>query len=178
MTSKQSRAPKPLPSVDALKRALEYFPDTGVIVWRRREDRGKDWNAHYAGKIAGCNSGNGYLQIRFEGKGYRYHRVAWALHHGEDPGDSLIDHADGNPLNNCISNLRLASRSDNQRNCKAQSAKWPKGVKFDHSRQKFKAHIRVNGRRFESRRYDTPEQAHEAYKAMALKYHGEFARFK
>lgn len=179
MQRKHPRAPKPLPPIDALNAALEYSPDTGDITWRQREDRDKAWNAHYAGKTAGCNSGNGYLQIRFDGKGYRYHRIAWALHHGEDPGDSLIDHADGDPLNNRISNLRLATRTDNQRNSKRhEGARWPKGVKLVRSRQRFIAQIRVNGRRLQSPYYRTPEEAHEAYRAMALEHHGDFARFE
>ena len=46
------------------------------------------------------------------------HRVVWFLCKGEDPGNFLIDHIDGNPSNNSIENLRKVTASKNSRNCK------------------------------------------------------------
>jgi len=43
------------------------------------------------------------------------HRIAWLVHYGEYPS-CHIDHIDGNPGNNSISNLRLAPGNINQRN--------------------------------------------------------------
>jgi hypothetical protein len=167
--------PRALPPITDLQAALAYDPQTGVITWK---PRGRpDWDAANAGKAAGCISG-AYLQIRFQGKGHRYHRVAWALAHGGIPEDKFIDHVNGNGFDNRLENLRLATRSDNQRNIRSRSGKWPRGVKFDRARNKFKATIRIgNGHRLESARFNTAKEAHEAYKAMALKYHGEFAHF-
>jgi hypothetical protein len=170
-------APRPLPPIDDLRRALAYDPATGIITWNHRADN-PAWNSRYGGKPAGCLGENGYLQIRFAGLGHRYHRIAWALHHDEDPGQRLIDHADRDPLNNRIDNLRLATTSQNQQNMKRVGRKWPKGVKLDRARGKFKALIRTGGRRIESPRFDTPEEAHEAYKRMAVEHHGKFARFE
>jgi hypothetical protein len=50
------------------------------------------------------------------------HRVVWMLHHGvqipkDEKGDLyLIDHFDGDKLNNAPWNLRLASHSENMAN--------------------------------------------------------------
>jgi hypothetical protein len=165
--------PRPLPPIADLKAALDYDPETGVITWKPRG--AKDWDAAWAGKRAGCLSGK-YLQIRFQGKGHRYHRVAWALAHDGIPIDRTIDHVNGNPLDNRLENLRLATASENSRNSWARGGRWPRGVKFDRTRNKFKAMIRVgNGLRLESPRFDTPAEAHEWYKAMVLKHHGEFS---
>ena len=42
-------------------------------------------------------------------------RVVWAFFHGVCPSDLEIDHIDHNPWNNCLSNLQLLDRADNNR---------------------------------------------------------------
>ena len=56
--------------------------------------------------------GFGYRQV------WQLSRVIWGLHNG-DPKDSMVDHIDGDPSNNRISNLRLATSSQNQMNRKS-----------------------------------------------------------
>ena len=46
------------------------------------------------------------------------HRAAWMCVNGDIKDGMVIDHIDGNGLNNCIVNLRLVSKSVNQRNRK------------------------------------------------------------
>lgn len=60
------------------------------------------------------------LSIKLGGR-YRKiyaHRAAWMYTFGDIHTDDVIDHIDGNGLNNRIENLRLVSRSLNQRNRK------------------------------------------------------------
>ena len=52
------------------------------------------------------------MAVRFEGKRRAAHRLAWFLHYGYWP-DCDIDHKDGNPSNNRISNLRLCDAQTN-----------------------------------------------------------------
>lgn len=91
-----------------------------------------------------------------------------------------IDHIDGNSLNNTRRNLRVCTRTENTRNSRRKSCNTSgyKGVKRSQNGKRWCAFIRVgDGKRLYLGTFDTPEQAHEAYKTAALKHHGEFARF-
>ena len=44
------------------------------------------------------------------------HRIIWTLFYGEVPDGFVIDHIDGDSLNNIISNLRLITQAENRRN--------------------------------------------------------------
>lgn len=89
-----------------------------------------------------------------------------------------IDHIDGVPLNNAWTNLRPATVSENMRN-KRKSRSGLKGVErvtgYDN---KFSARIKFEGKRHYLGIFGTEREAHEAYKAAAVKYFGEFARFE
>lgn len=78
-----------------------------------------NWHNKNPGKVAGHTDANGYrsLKLTVKGKEYnlKYHRILYALFH-EDCDPPLIDHFDGNPLNNSISNLRPANHNINARN--------------------------------------------------------------
>ena len=94
------------------------------------------------------------------------------------PPDIECDHIDGDGLNNIRSNLRLATRAENQRNRgkNRNNTTGFKGVSFRKETRKFQAHIRLNGRRVYLGLFPTPEAAHAAYCAAAMKLHGAFAR--
>jgi hypothetical protein len=84
---------------------------TGLInkVNRRRAIKGKE---------TGRPDGYGYLQFTFRCRKYRNSRVIYFLVTGIDPEEKYVDHIDGDILNNKISNLRLATLSQNQDNRK------------------------------------------------------------
>jgi len=90
-----------------------------------------------------------------------------------------IDHIDNNPLNNQRSNLRECTNQQNSFNkSKNKNNKSGfKGVYFDKYANKYKAQIQINNKVKHLGRFDTAEEAHEAYKKSALEYHGEFVRF-
>lgn len=73
------------------------------------------------GSVAGMvhhqpKKGTKYAIVGVEGRNWYAHRVIWILYNGHLPGDLVIDHIDGNALNNRIENLRAVPQKLNNRN--------------------------------------------------------------
>lgn len=85
-----------------------------------------------------------------------------------------VDHADGNPLNNCVENLRWATNTENGRNRKNQvkASDFPRGVTM--SGKRFRTQIQYEGKQHYLGTYATPEEASAVYEAEAKKRFGEF----
>jgi hypothetical protein len=106
----------------------------------------------------------------------RFSRLAWALHHGSWPPKGYwVDHINRIKADNRLVNLRLVTPTQNQQN-KAGSGTYAKGVTWRDRKQKpWQAQIRVNGERIHLGSFQTHDEAAEAYREAAAKYHGEFA---
>lgn len=115
----------------------------------------------YAGRKTGPRSGRKLVLM---------HRV---ICHA--PEGLLVDHFDHNTLNNRRSNLRLATRSQNNVNrVGGVSKKSPfKGACLD--RGAWRSSIKFKGVVFNLGRHKTAEEAARAYDAKARELHGEFA---
>jgi hypothetical protein len=121
----------PLPPIERLRLLLDYNPETGDVTWRVY--RGRCANV---GDLAGSVSLNGYRRICIrdgDTVNYLAHRIAWALHYGEDPYPHELDHIDRNRLNNRITNLRLVTRSENMRNRNPFSNTGEKYIQKQHN---------------------------------------------
>lgn len=92
-------------------------------------------------------------------------------------GHGLVDHINGNGLDNRRSNLRSATTAENQRNARRRSDNTSgfKGVHWDAAQRRWKAQISVGGKRLSRGRYPTAEDAARAYDRAARELHGEFA---
>jgi hypothetical protein len=93
------------------------------------------------------------------------------------PGVPLIDHIDGDGLNNCRTNIRPATVSQNAANQIAVpgSSRF-KGVHWVSRERKWAAEIYAQGIRYSLKRHDSEEDAARAYDEAAIRFHGEFAR--
>jgi hypothetical protein len=89
----------------------------------------------------------------------------------------VIDHLDGNPLNNQKNNLRICTHSENMRNCKISinNTSGFKGVSFVKKNNTYKSAIKLNKKTIYLGYYIDPIDAARAYNEAAVKYHGEFA---
>jgi hypothetical protein len=161
-------------TVEELREWLEYDPATGVFVWKKSVGLGLHVKA---GDRAGRIHPNGYRFIGFRGKQYKAGRMAWFYVHGEWP-TGLIDHKDLNRQNDAIENLREASYEESARNRgqRSDNTSGFKGVVWSKAHKKWWAQISVSGKRLHLGSFDTPEQAHDAYRAASIEHHGDFAR--
>ncbi len=74
---------------------------------------------------AGNLMSKGYNRVTLTGRTFYVHRILWVLYHGEDiPKDKVINHIDGNRVNNSIENLELCTQ---QQNC-ARTIRKPAGL--------------------------------------------------
>jgi hypothetical protein len=157
---------KPL-TAQRLRELLRYDPDTGAWTWRKLPIK----NQLKPGDKAGALNSLGYLKVKIDGRIYVASRLAWLYMLGRWP-EAEIDHKDGNPGNDCFSNLREATRSQNMMN----THRWLKGASWDKRSRKWLGQIMIGGRNIHLGYFDSPEAAHEAYANKARELFGEFTR--
>lgn len=119
---------------------------------------------------------NRYAQAQ-RGKMYVYmHRLIA----GAGP-DEIVDHINGDRLDNRSANLRLCSQALNAANRgpdrrRLGTTSRHKGVSWSKSREKWCAYIHVNGKTRSLGRFVTEREAAEAYNRAAVEAWGEYAR--
>lgn len=107
----------------------------------------------------------------------RMHRIILGLAAGgKDP--RMVDHINGDRLDNRRENLRICSNAENGRNRGAQrnNSSGLKGVMWHPQSRKWRARLHADGRSFSLGLHETPELAHQAYAEACKRLHGEFAK--
>lgn len=151
------------------------FGDVTAWTWVSDED--------FAGlvKFRWCSHGKvpAYV-IRGAARADGVHQTLYMHREIMRPGGGLVvDHVNGNKLDNRRENLRVCTKSQNQFNRKPQ--KHPKhgssrGVSFYKRRGRWVANICFYGKREGLGCYDTEAEAAAAYQKRAKEVHGEFYR--
>jgi hypothetical protein len=90
------------------------------------------------------------------------------------PSGVLVDHINGDRLDNRRRNLRICNPSQSAWNTRNFKGKF-KGV-WQVKSGVWRSQISANRRRIEVGTFPTEEEAARAYDAAALKHHGEFAK--
>lgn len=90
----------------------------------------------------------------------------------------VVDHINGNALDNRRENLRLCTQSQNSKNQKmpCNNTSGFKGVVWDKANKKFAAQIKVDRKCKKIGRFETALEAAKAYDGAAKKYFGDFAK--
>lgn len=173
---------KILPPRALLRELLRYDAVTGQFTWLPRpremfvsDNAFRTWNSRYVGKVAGSVRPAGHLAVAVGHTQYRAHRLVWLYVHG-DPVPDVIDHVDGNKLNNRFTNLRAATKLQNGANStiRKNNTTGIKGV----GRWKgfYRARIMFEGKDINLGYFKTLEDAAKARFEAASRLHGSFAR--
>ena len=161
------------------RRLFEY--KDGALYWKERPRSDfktdlawKQWNPKHIGKLAGCWSGH-HVTVGINNKNHPIARVIFVWHHGFLP--EIVDHADCNPMNNDISNLRAATKAENQRNAGmyAHNTSGFKGVVFNKRAKKWNAQIKIFGKNKYLGTFPNKEIAAEFVQLAREMVHGNFA---
>ena len=99
---------------------------------------------------------DGYKTIKIKGKYYKVHHILYFLYHGKRQ-EKVIDHIDGNKLNNCYNNLRVVDQAENCRNIHIRNKDTNCiGISYDRNSPKLLARYttRVNGKQYRFRKLD------------------------
>lgn len=163
--------------IETLKNALAYNPDTGELIWKHRCDRNNAWNAKLAGKQVGtktsCNQvlPSKRITFGFDGRRLSAHRIAWAIFYGQWPVGE-IDHINGDPSNNRITNLRDVTRQENAKNqqVKSNNKTGVIGVHFDAQTKMWGVGVMVSGKHIRLGRFKDFFEAVCARKSANVRY--------
>lgn len=128
-------------------------------------------------KFWSINSLN-YVLCYIKRKEYQLHRYIMGLGFYNPKEDIIVDHINGDTLDNRKENLRIIHRRHNAKNTVIYSNNTSgyKGVSWHKHRQKWQANINVNKKNIYLGIYDKLEEAVEARKKAEIKYFGEFSR--
>lgn len=161
-----------LPSLTILQARYKIDPESPSGLSRTKATTGRNGKV---GPVVSIGS-DGYYRMQFNGQFYRTHRIIYYMHSGIDPAELVVDHRDGDCLNNNVDNLRACTQQQNNLNRKAgkKASGLPKGIsKLPNGW--YRAQVSINGE---------PQVAHLANIRAAQCYlntrrkesHGEYAR--
>lgn len=183
---------KPLPDFKYLSEcfSLNNSSPSGLI-WNEERPRShflsnksyELFKTLWAGKPAGSpihsRGGLKYFKVKLGNLGgFSVHRIIYYLSTLENVDKFVVDHIDGNTLNNNISNLRKVSQAQNNLNSKISknSISGIKGITFQRRTGKWIARIQLNKKRISLGVFENKNDAINAYNEASEKYHGDFRR--
>jgi hypothetical protein len=154
---------------EELKSQVNYDQETGIFTWKVRNS-----NRIRIGDQAGNYHNGGYIEMQLLGQRHLAHRLAWLYVYGYTP--KLIDHIDGNKLNNKISNLREASYSENAYNSKIRSdnKSGVRCVSWDKVRQSWEVRVKIDGKLKHFGNYKELDDAAKVAKKIRKEHHSCF----
>lgn len=173
--SSNNGAPNPID--DSIHEDFKYDYETGKLYWKvmtkQRQRNGGE--AGYIKYRKGTDKVSSRL-ITYKGKQTGVHRIIYKMHYGHCP--DVLDHIDGNPLNNKIDNLRSADPTLNQWNTKKRinNTSGLTGVVWHKAADQWRARITCKGVVHELGFTDSKFEAACLRKSAELKMFGSFQR--
>ena len=157
---------KPLPPVEVLEEWFLLDPSTGQLYWRKKPAKQVS-----SGREAGWKQMHGPLHPRWSvnvpGYGrFLRSRLVWKMSTGTDP-TGVIDHDNGNSLDDRFENLNDSDMSWNGRNRKVRSKSGLRGAyPSSNGDGKWTSTIQMDGRTVFLGNFETAEEASAAYETI------------
>jgi hypothetical protein len=145
-----------------LLQRFHYDRENGQLIWKTHSKR----HQFLIGKIAGATSKKKtdrtpYRKVTLFNYPYPLHRLIWVIEHNEQP--EMIDHIDGDGLNNRIENLRSVTNRINQQNGHTHREGRLPGARWNKNNNNWRSWITIKGKRIEIGSFKTEQEAHQAY---------------
>lgn len=161
---------KALPPTETIKSLLWYDPNTGLFRWKTTsKSRKLPWT------IAGSINRQGYVFIGIGEKQYAAHRLAYKYMTGHDT-HLEIDHINMIKNDNRWSNLRIATRSENQWNSKKLNTNTSgfTGVSWHKYSNRWRSIVHINNKQKHLGYFFEKNEAIDAVVMFKKNMHGEF----
>lgn len=175
---------RPYPTQAELRSLYNYDDETEYVIsdvvcvgGLERKDKSRTRRTHHF--IGVKNSKDGYIAAYVRGhKGlFNLNRLVWIYHYGDVPEGRQVDHKNHVRSYNRISNLRLATWSQNQMNRKGKRAGAAPGkVGAVKQGDKWAAFVRGSGGPKYLGRFDTEQAAADARQEACIVIDPEFYR--
>lgn len=160
------------------KQLLDIFEyRNGELYWKK--SRRTDKIGVRAGYVETSPTRKGYVCIGVKSKLYQEHRLIWQMFNGDNM-PAMLDHINGNPTDNRIENLRIATHEQNMRNAKKSknNTSGIKGVSWYKRDKKWQVKLCISRKQLSFGLFKDKELAELVAIEARDKYHKEFARHK
>lgn len=150
---------------ELIRERFNYDPNTGELTY----------NISLKGTKAGSSVGSAGASgksVCINYKRYQITHIIWMYVYGILP-DKIIDHINGNPMDNRLCNLRQVTQSENLSNKHHPQNNNKLGIlgvdKLKNN--KYRARIKLNGKSVYLGVFETSEEAHQCYLLHRKTYH-------
>ena len=161
-------------SVKFIRDIYTYNPETGILSLRKDRGSRRIWKkgteVGFIHENMKKNKANSYLRTTFRYSTVYVHRLIYVWMTGEQP--EVIDHIDGNGLNNKWDNLRSVSNMENCHNQRVYSSNSSghSGVTCRKENGRWRARIMHKDKSINLGTFENKEDAIEARKNAEQKY--------
>lgn len=162
-------------TIERLQSLFRIDVRSGRLFWKKGPRTHPRLRGAEAGSPRQSHSGKIYWIVKIDGIAHRRSHLIFLVVHGRYP-HPLIDHKDGNSLDDRPENLRDATILENAWNHKRRKRRieLPMGVRLT-AAGNYQARIGYRGRQIHLGAYDNEAEAHQVYLAKRQQLYGEFA---
>jgi len=162
----KNNSPRPYPNKEYFQKYVDYseYSDSGLIWTENSKNRNKGQQAGYCKRVNNKN----YWTITIEKIPYRVHRIIAILSDMSLNEYLVVDHIDGNSMNNKVSNLRVCTQAENMRHVNTSKSS-SQGVKFNEKDQRWIAQWQENFKQRE-KGFSVKKYGFDVAKELALDY--------